>query len=147
MLAGAAAPLAELAGAIEPIALLSVRAASLAGFLLYAIGLAGTFASQLYMGSSWRIGVDTAERTALVTSGPFAVVRNPIYTALLAGWLGIVLIDPNLIQLAALLTSLVGLELQTRLVEEPYLLRTHGDAYRSYARRVGRFVPALGRLP
>jgi protein-S-isoprenylcysteine O-methyltransferase Ste14 len=39
-----------------------------------------------------------------------------------------------------------ALELQTRAVEEPYLLRTHGEAYAAYAARVGRFVPGLGRL-
>jgi protein-S-isoprenylcysteine O-methyltransferase Ste14 len=40
----------------------------------------------------------------------------------------------------------LGLELQVRLVEEPYLIRTHGDEYRAYAARVGRFVPGVGRL-
>jgi hypothetical protein len=32
-----------------------------------------------------------------------------------------------------------------RCVEEPYLIRVHGDAYRSYARAVGRFLPGIGR--
>ena len=40
----------------------------------------------------------------------------------------------------------LGLELQVRAVEEPYLLRTHGDAYRAYAARVGRFLPGVGRF-
>ena len=40
----------------------------------------------------------------------------------------------------------VGLELHVRRVEEPYLLRTHGDAYRTYAASAGRFVPGIGRL-
>jgi protein-S-isoprenylcysteine O-methyltransferase Ste14 len=31
--------------------------------------------------------------------------------------------------------------------EEDYLLRTYGDAFRAYARRVGRFVRGIGRLP
>jgi protein-S-isoprenylcysteine O-methyltransferase Ste14 len=39
-----------------------------------------------------------------------------------------------------------ALELQVRYVEEPYLLRAHGDAYRAYASRVGRFVPGVGLL-
>jgi protein-S-isoprenylcysteine O-methyltransferase Ste14 len=36
--------------------------------------------------------------------------------------------------------------LQVRAVEEPYLLSVHGDAYATYAARVGRFVPGVGRL-
>jgi protein-S-isoprenylcysteine O-methyltransferase Ste14 len=35
---------------------------------------------------------------------------------------------------------------QVRGAEEPYLLRVHGDAYRCYAARAGRFVPGIGRL-
>jgi protein-S-isoprenylcysteine O-methyltransferase Ste14 len=33
------------------------------------------------------------------------------------------------------------------IVEEPYLLTVHGDAYRDYLASVGRFVPALGIKP
>ena len=47
---------------------------------------------------------------------------------------------------AALLCLLVAVELQVRLVEEPYLLRTHRQVYASYAAATGRFVPGLGRL-
>jgi len=31
--------------------------------------------------------------------------------------------------------------------EEAYLVRTYGDQYRTYARRVGRLVPGIGKLP
>ena len=47
---------------------------------------------------------------------------------------------------AWLLVLIIGLELHVRLVEEPYLLRVHGDAYRRYAARTGRFLPRVGRL-
>jgi protein-S-isoprenylcysteine O-methyltransferase Ste14 len=39
-----------------------------------------------------------------------------------------------------------GVDVQARLVEEPYLRATHGQAYVDYARRTGRFIPAIGRL-
>lgn len=41
---------------------------------------------------------------------------------------------------------MIGIGVQVRLVEEPYLRRTHGVAYTDYAARVGRFLPRLGRL-
>jgi protein-S-isoprenylcysteine O-methyltransferase Ste14 len=60
--------------------------------------------------------------------------------------IGLVLLAPNVLALATLATLLVALELQVRRVEEPYLLRTHGDAYRRYAAATGRFFPGVGRL-
>ena len=98
------------------------------------------------MGESWRIGVDEQERTELVTSGPFAVVRNPIFAAMLPASLGLALLVPNASRSSGSAALVLALEIQVRLVEEPYLLRVHGDAYRDYAARVGRFVPGLGRL-
>jgi protein-S-isoprenylcysteine O-methyltransferase Ste14 len=53
---------------------------------------------------------------------------------------------PNVVALAGLVALLIALEIQVRLVEERHLLRAHGDSYRQYAARVGRFVPGLGRL-
>ena len=44
------------------------------------------------------------------------------------------------------LLLLVGIELQVRRIEEPYLARVHGTAYADYAARTGRFLPRLGRL-
>jgi protein-S-isoprenylcysteine O-methyltransferase Ste14 len=46
----------------------------------------------------------------------------------------------------ALALTLLGIEMQVRAVEEPYLKRIHGEAYLHYAKRVGRFVPGFGRL-
>ena len=105
-----------------------------------------TFGAQLAMGNAWRIGVDPEERTELVTNGPFKLVRNPIYSAMIPTVFGLVLMVPNVLAIAVLVGLVVALELQVRRVEEPYLLRTHGDAYAGYAARVGRFVPGLGLL-
>ena len=131
---------------LDPIAALDHRAVRVAGIVLAAAGIAGTAGAQLAMGSAWRIGVDPTERTSLVTNGPFALVRNPIYAAMIPFFAGIALIVGNTVGLAAVACAVTSLELQTRVVEEPHLLRTHGDEYASYAARVGRFVPGVGRL-
>ena len=59
--------------------------------------------------------------------------------------MGLVLVVPNALSVAMLVTFLVALEIQVRRVEEPYLRRVHGDVYRDYERRTGRFVPWIGR--
>jgi protein-S-isoprenylcysteine O-methyltransferase Ste14 len=129
-----------------PISALDTTAVHVAGLVLYGAGLAGTLVAQEAMRASFRIGVDEAERTALVTDGPFALVRNPIYSAMLPALLGLALLAGSAVALAGFVLVLAALELQTRLVEEPYLLRVHGREYSQYAARVGRFVPGLGRL-
>jgi protein-S-isoprenylcysteine O-methyltransferase Ste14 len=143
---GVAAPVLALADAVEPIDALDRTWLHVLGIVLYGAGLIGVVVAQGTMGGSWRVGVDESERTALVTTGPFSVVRNPIYTTMLAAVTGLAMLVPSVISIAALVLLVVSLEAQTRIVEEPYLLRTHGDAYAGYANRVGRFVPRFGRL-
>jgi protein-S-isoprenylcysteine O-methyltransferase Ste14 len=143
---GIAGPVAQQEGTADPIAALDGRAGHVAGAVLAVGGLAATLYAQLAMGREWRIGVDPTERTGLVTGGPFALVRNPIYTAMLTSAVGIALLVPNPVTLAGLATLVAAFEMQTRFVEEPHLRRLHGDAYLAYASRVGRFVPGLGRL-
>ncbi|GAB5899003.1 methyltransferase family protein [Mycolicibacterium mageritense] len=104
-------------------------------------GIVLTLVAQLGLGASWRIGVDDTETTDLVTTGPFALVRNPIFTALLFTLTGLVLMVPNLVAAAGLVIAVVGIELQVRRVEEPYMRRVHGRAYTDYTATVGRFLP------
>jgi protein-S-isoprenylcysteine O-methyltransferase Ste14 len=143
---GVAAPVLALLDVVEPIGALDGTPAHLAGLVLALAGIAATFYAQVAMGTSWRIGVDPAERTELVTTGPFALVRNPIFAAMLPTALGLTLLVPSWVALAGLAGLAIALELQVRVVEEPYLLRAQGDAYAGYAARVGRFVPGLGLL-
>lgn len=116
------------------------------GLAVSVLGLAALLWSQSSMGDSLRIGVDPSERTALVTAGPFRWVRNPIYSAMLGYVAGVALLVPNAVSLVAFGVLALGLELHVRWVEEPYLAATHGVSYASYASRVGRFVPWLGKL-
>ena len=142
---GVLAPVADLAGWIEPLGF-DGTATRVAGLAAFALGLAGTLAAQLAMGSSWRIGVDQEERTELVTSGPFALVRNPIFAGMIPTSIGVALLVPNWIAIAGVLALWTALEIQTRLVEEPYLKRVQGSVYIDYASRTGRFVPGIGTL-
>ena len=60
--------------------------------------------------------------------------------------IGLALVVPNALSVGMVVAVVVAHQIQVRLVEEPYLLATHGEAYRAYAARTGRFVPFLGRL-
>ena len=81
----------------------------------------------------------------MITTGPFRLVRNPIFIATAATTAGLALIVPNLLAAAMLVAFVAALELQVRLVEEPYLHRVHGTAWERYAALTGRFLPWIGR--
>jgi len=146
LLVGAAAPVLALLDVVEPVAALDVTVVHAVGGVLAVAGIGATFYAQVAMGESWRIGVDPGERTALVTTGPFALVRNPIFAAMLPTAVGLTLLVPSWVAFVGLVGLVAALELQVRVVEEPYLLRAHGASYAAYAARVGRFVPGIGRL-
>ncbi len=58
--------------------------------------------------------------------------------------IGLALLVPNWMTVAALAVLVLGLERQVRSVEEPYLHRTHGASYQAYVAATGRFVPGVG---
>lgn len=142
---GFAAPIAAVAG-LDDVSALDESWLHIAGIAITVVGIALTLVAQLAMGESWRIGVDNDERTTLVTAGAFSLARNPIFAAMLVTALGLAMTIPNIVSIAGLVALTLALEVQVRLVEEPYLLLAQGDNYRAYARRVGRFVPRVGRL-
>jgi protein-S-isoprenylcysteine O-methyltransferase Ste14 len=141
------APLAALFGWPAGTLLVGHVGVHVAGAVLASAGIVGALLAQLAMGDSWRVGVDETEKTTFVTQGLFGWVRNPIFTFVGVSVVGLVWVVPNAFSLLAAALTLVGIQLQVRVVEEPYLERMHGDAYRAYTARVGRFVPGLGLRP
>lgn len=126
--------------------LLSARAPWPGGLAVICLGVTLAVSSQRAMGASWRIGVASSERTALVTRGPFRWVRNPFFTGMALVAVGTTL--SSMTRLGAVATALLfaTIVVQVRRVEEPYLLAAFGDEYVVYASRTGRFVPGVGRL-
>jgi protein-S-isoprenylcysteine O-methyltransferase Ste14 len=111
---------------------------------LLLLGLSLMAAAQRQMGTSWRVGIDSA-RTPLVTAGLYGVTRNPIYAAAILAVVGIAWLTPSSWTILGAAQAVTLIALQARL-EEDHLARTHGDEYRAYAARVGRFWPGIGRL-
>ena len=116
-----------------------------AGAALLAAGLVLLVTAQLHLGAAWRIGIEEGARPGLVTAGLYRFCRNPIFLALLVFVGGYVMLLPTRLSLALLLGACIGVRLQVA-AEEAYLLAAYGDTYRDYARRVGRFLPRVGRL-
>lgn len=94
------------------------------------------------MGKSWRMGINPAEKTQLILSGPYQYVRHPIYALSSILMLATLAIVPSLLMLIVAIIHLLLLQWEARR-EERYLLGAHGPAYENYMKQVGRFVPRL----
>lgn len=116
---------------------------TVAGFVGAAVCVGATFATFSCwheMGRSWRIGIDPEEKTQLIFSGPFRIVRHPIYALSILLVLGTLATTPTLAMLLITIVHIACLQFEAR-HEEIYLLGKHGHVYADYMKHVGRFFP------
>ena len=96
------------------------------------------------MGRHWKMAVTPGERQVLITDGPFARVRHPIYGYQILLMLASLVVVPTRPMLLAAAIHVVLMTVKAR-NEERHLLDTHGDEYSSYVERTGRFFPRVSR--
>lgn len=110
-------------------------------FFLLAGLLSWTAARSL--GRQWRIDAGLNLEHELVTSGPYRVVRHPIYTSMLCMLFSTgFMITPLPLLLLATLVFMIGTEIRVR-IEERLLASRFGDRFGDYQRRVPAYIPFL----
>lgn len=109
------------------------------GVIFCLLGLSLLLWSLISFGKSFRVGIDTEHPDTLITSGVFAVSRNPIYTAFAFILVGQFLIFSNWI---LLIYTVAGFWLFNRQVlrEEEFLKKHYGQEYMEYCKRVRRYL-------
>jgi protein-S-isoprenylcysteine O-methyltransferase Ste14 len=112
------------------------------GIVLMGLGYAGTLWCYAAMGNTWRMGVNRAEKTPLVKHGPFRFVRHPIYLFQVFMLAGMVLLLPAPASLVVLGVHVLCIASKAA-DEENHLRTVHGEEYRDYLSRRGRFLPKL----
>ena len=110
----------------------------IAGVALVTAGGAVFILALVSFGASWRVGIDAKTPGDLVTTGMFALSRNPIFVFLDLYAFGTFLINGTLGFLLFALIFAAGIHYQI-LQEENFLRRTYGAAYQDYARRTARY--------
>ena len=109
--------------------------------LLTIPGFLFTWWARLHLGRLWSGWVARKEGHTIVDTGPYAIVRHPIYTGLLAAILCTAVAQATLPALAGFALIALGLWLKARL-EEQFLRQELGpEAYDSYRRRVPMLLP------
>jgi protein-S-isoprenylcysteine O-methyltransferase Ste14 len=111
------------------------------GALLFACGIALAVWARLHLGRNWGMPMSQRAEPELVTSGPYRLVRHPIYSGLLTATLGTALVD-NLLGLIVV-AVLVAYFYYCGTVEERNLAATFPTAYPEYRSRTKMLIPFL----
>lgn len=105
-------------------------------------GLAFTVWARFRLGTNWSGSVQVKAEHVLVRSGPYRWVRHPIYTGLLAAFLGTAIAMDQWLGLLAFVIVLPGLIYKLRL-EEHWMIETFGDAYLDYRKHSKALIPGI----
>ena len=109
------------------------------GWVILLTSLFIVIVAQINMGSAWRIGVDTSQKTTLITNGVFQYSRNPIFLAIRMCFFGLLLVLPTAWSLMLWALGDAMIQVQVRL-EEQYLFETFGEQYQRYFESVRRWI-------
>lgn len=112
------------------------------GAAMLAGGLAFTVWARRVLGGNWSGSVTVKEGHELVRTGPYALVRHPIYTGLLLGFLGTALARAEWRGVVAVAILLPALWRKLRL-EERWMGETFGPAYADYRQGTAALIPYL----
>ena len=119
------------------------------GIWSFSLGAAVTVAGLLFavwarqhLASNWSNAVAIKEGHELITTGPYALVRHPIYTGLLTGFLGTAIALSQVRGVIGFVLIFLVLWAKLRM-EEEWMHSQFGEAYADYAHRTTALVPYL----
>lgn len=110
---------------------------------LMPLGFAFACWARFALGKLWSMQVERKGDHRLVDTGPYAIVRHPIYTGLIAAGLATAIIKATPLAIGGFLLMVAGLTIKARL-EERFLAAELGeDSYAAYRHRVPMLLPFM----
>jgi len=116
--------------------------ATAVGYGLLLAGMLFAAWARLFLGGNWSSDVTLKEDHTLVQSGPYRIVRHPIYTGLLVALLGTAIALGELRCFLGLLLAAIAWKIKS-LSEETLMVQQFGDQYARYREHVKGLVPYL----
>ena len=111
------------------------------GLLIHAAGISFAIMARSRLGRNWSATVTVKRDHELITTGPYAVTRHPIYTGIFFGLVGAVLILGELRGLIALVMAFTAM--QMKMSKEEIFMRAVFPEYDSYRRRTRKMIPFI----
>jgi len=109
------------------------------GVLLVGLGLGLAIFARVYLGGNWGMPMSRKENPELVTGGPYAFVRHPIYSGIMLAMLG-TMIGESIVWVLPLVFFGAYFIYSARR-EEELMCELFGETYRAYMRRTKMLVP------
>lgn len=113
------------------------------GAALCVLGFGLAISARWYLGRNWGMPMSRKEQPELVTSGPYAHLRHPIYTGLILAMLGSAI--GVYVFWAVLLIPVGAYFIYSARREEAVMLQLFPEQYAAYMSRTGMLVPRLFR--
>jgi len=110
------------------------------GLVMAITGLGFAVWARVHLGSNWSARVTVKENHELIRSGPYGVVRHPIYAGLLLAILGTAISFGEWRGLLAFTFLTVSLVLKLK-IEERFMAETFPDQYPRYRAEVPMLIP------
>ena len=110
------------------------------GFGLVLCGASFALWARFYIGTNWSANVTLKQDHELIRSGPYAVVRHPIYSGLLLAILGTAVVIGEVRTLIGLVLAFAGWRIKAG-VEEGFMAARFGEEYTRYRRQVKALIP------
>ena len=113
-----------------------------AGLALVAAGMGFRMSSALWLGRQFSGYVAIQKEHQLVQTGPYAVIRHPMYTGLIVVYAGLGLVFRSWLALAGVAMTIAFVLVRIR--QEERLLAEHfGAVFEEYRRRTSRLLPRI----
>lgn len=103
-------------------------------------GVAFALWSRFFLGKNWSATVTVKQEHELIRTGPYSVVRHPIYSGFLLAILGTAIYDGEYKGLLALVLCFAAWKIKS-MHEEAFMQSEFGDEYTQYKREVKGLVP------
>jgi protein-S-isoprenylcysteine O-methyltransferase Ste14 len=117
-------------------------ALDVAGVVITAVALAFCLWARFYLGRNWSAVVAVMKNHQLIRSGPYAIVRHPIYAGFMLATLGTAIAFGELSGLVAVAMVVIAWGYKARL-EEATMLEQFGPDYERYRREVKGLLPLI----
>ena len=115
---------------------------SAVGYGLLGAGMLFALWARVFLGGNWSSNVTLKQDHTLVRSGPYRIVRHPIYTGLLVALLGTAIALGPLRCFVGVVLAAIAWKFKS-LTEETFMVQQFGDQYRQYQMEVKGLVPYI----